>query len=124
MSRPHLSLIARSVSCESFAALLFLQNGLSKLFAFPHMAMFDNLMLFSLLGAAGVIEIVGSLLLLVGPFARPAAFVMSDEMAFAYFMSHAPRGFFPIHNQGELAVLDCFLFGRTRCDLRVNAMLS
>jgi putative oxidoreductase len=91
-------------------ALLFLQHGLAKLVGFPHVAMFDHLKLFSLEGAAGVIEIVGSLLVLVGLFTRPAAFIMSGEMAFAYFMAHFPRGFVPILNQGELAILYCFIF--------------
>jgi putative oxidoreductase len=91
-------------------ALLFLQHGLTKLVGFPHVAMFDHLQLFSLEGAAGAIEIVGSLLLLVGLFSRPVAFVMSGEMAIAYFMAHAPRGFFPLLNQGELAILYCFVF--------------
>jgi putative oxidoreductase len=91
-------------------ALLFLQHGLAKHFGFPHVANFDNLQPFSLVGLAGAIEIVGSLLLLVGLFTRPAAFIMSGEMAVAYFMAHAPRGFFPILNQGELAVLYCFVF--------------
>jgi putative oxidoreductase len=92
------------------AALLFLQHGLAKLFGFPHVAMFDKLQLVSLIGLAGVIELVGGTLLLVGLFTRIAAFVMSGEMAFAYFMSHAARGFFPILNGGELAALYCFLF--------------
>jgi putative oxidoreductase len=92
------------------AALLFLQHGLAKLLHFPHVAMFDQLQLFSLLGLAGVIELVGSVLLLIGLFTRPAAFIMSGEMAVAYFMAHAPRGFFPILNQGELALLFCFVF--------------
>jgi putative oxidoreductase len=91
-------------------ALLFLQHGLAKHVGFPHVASFDNLQVFSLIGLAGVIEIVGSLLLLVGLFTRPAAFILSGEMAVAYFMAHAPRGFFPILNQGELAVLYCFVF--------------
>jgi putative oxidoreductase len=91
-------------------ALLFLQHGLAKYFGFPHVAAFDNLKLFSLVGLAGAIEIIGSLLLLAGLFTRPAAFIMSGEMAVAYFMSHAPRGFFPILNGGELAVLFCFVF--------------
>ena len=91
-------------------ALLFLQHGLAKHFGFPHVANFDNLQPFSLVGLAGAIEIVGSLLLLVGLFTRPAAFIMSGEMAVAYFMAHAPRGFFPLLNQGELAVLYCFVF--------------
>lgn len=92
------------------AALLFLQHGLAKLLHFPHVAMFDELQLFSLIGLAGIIELVGGLLLLVGLFTRPVAFILSGEMAFAYFMAHAPRGFFPILNQGELAILYCFLF--------------
>jgi putative oxidoreductase len=92
------------------AALLFLQHGLAKLLHFPHVAMFDQLQLFSLLGLAGVIELVGSVLLFIGLFTRPVAFIMSGEMAVAYFMAHAPRGFFPILNQGELALLFCFVF--------------
>jgi putative oxidoreductase len=92
------------------AALLYLEHGLAKFFGFPHVANFDNLNLVSLIGAAGLIEIIGSALLLLGLFTRIAAFIMSGEMAFAYFMSHAPRGFFPILNNGEVAVLYCFLF--------------
>jgi putative oxidoreductase len=92
------------------AALLFFQHGLAKYFGFPHVANFDNLNLLSLIGLAGLIEILGGFLLLLGLYTRVAAFVMSGEMAFAYFMSHAPRGFFPILNGGELAVLYCFLF--------------
>jgi putative oxidoreductase len=92
------------------AALLFLQHGLAKLFHFPHVPMFDQLQLFSLLGLAGVIELVGGALLLVGLFTRPVALIMSGEMAVAYFMAHAARGFFPILNQGELAILFCFVF--------------
>jgi putative oxidoreductase len=92
------------------AALLFLQHGLAKLLHFPHVVMFDQLQLFSLLGLAGVIELLGGVLLLIGLFTRPVAFIMSGEMAVAYFMAHAPRGFFPILNQGELALLFCFVF--------------
>jgi putative oxidoreductase len=92
------------------AALLFLQHGTAKLFGFPHVAMFDGVTLLSLLGVAGVLELVGSLLLAVGLFTRPVAFVLSGEMAVAYFLAHAPKGFFPILNGGELAVLYCFVF--------------
>lgn len=92
------------------AALLFLQHGTAKLFGFPHVAMFDGLQLLSLMGLAGVLELVGSVLLALGLFTRPVAFVLSGEMAFAYFMAHAPRGFFPILNGGELAALYCFVF--------------
>ena len=92
------------------AALLFLQHGLAKLFHFPHIAMFDHIELFSLIGLSGVIEFVGGILLLLGLFVRPVAFIVSGQMAVAYFMVHAPQNFFPVLNQGELAVLYCFVF--------------
>lgn len=92
------------------AALLFLSHGTAKLFGFPHVAMFDGVTLGSLFGIAGIIEIVGGLLLLVGLFTRPAAFILSGQMAVAYFMVHAPQGFFPLLNGGELAALYSFLF--------------
>jgi len=92
------------------ASLMVLQYGLAKLFGFPHVAMFDKLQLISLIGLSGGIELVGGALLLVGLFTHIVAFIMSGEMAFAYFMAHAPRGFFPILNDGVLAVLFCFLF--------------
>jgi putative oxidoreductase len=92
------------------AGLLFFEVGLAKLFGWPHVAMFDNLRLFSLLGAAGVIELVGGFLVTIGLFTRWAAFVMSGEMAFAYFIGHAPKGFFPVQNGGTAAILFCFLF--------------
>ena len=90
--------------------LLFLQHGLAKLFGWPHVAMFDNLHAFQLFWFAGIIELVGSILLTIGLFTRCAAFVMSGEMAIAYFMEHAPRSFFPILNGGEGAILYCFIF--------------
>src|SRR5271169_3478093 len=89
---------------------LYLQHGTAKLFGLPHIAMFDSVTLFSLLGFAGVLELVGGLLILVGLFTRPTAFILSGEMAVAYFMAHAPHGFLPILNQGELAVVYCFVF--------------
>ena len=91
-------------------AALFLQHGTAKLFHVPHVASFDNLQLVSLIGLAGVLEIAGGLLLLIGLFTRPVAFVLSGEMAFAYFMAHATRGPLPLLNGGELAVVYCFLF--------------
>jgi putative oxidoreductase len=90
--------------------LLFLQHGLAKLFGWPHVAMFDDLHAFQLVWFAGIIEVVGSVLLTIGLFTRCAAFVMSGEMAFAYFIAHAPRSFFPILNNGEVAILFCFIF--------------
>ena len=66
--------------------------------------------LFSLMGFAGCIELIGGLLLALGVLTSFAAFIASGEMAFAYFTQHFPRGFWPIQNGGELAVLYCFLF--------------
>jgi len=90
------------------SALLLLQHGLSKFFAFP-MAM-KAPALFSLYWFAGVIELVFGTLLLVGLFSRCAAFILSGHLAFAYFMGHAPKGFYPLTNGGESAVLFCFVF--------------
>jgi putative oxidoreductase len=94
------------------AAFLFVQHGTAKLLHVPHVAAFDQLPALSLIGFAGMLEIVGSLLILLGLFARPAAFILSGEMAVAYFMAHAPHGSFfaPALNQGEEAVLYCFIF--------------
>ncbi len=93
-------------------AFLFLQHGTAKLLHLPHVAMFDSLQLLSLIGFAGVLEIVGSVLVLLGWFTRPAAFILSGEMAVAYFMAHVPLGNFlsPMLNEGESAVLFCFIF--------------
>ncbi len=90
-------------------ALLLLQHGTAKLIGFPHVAMFDGLKLFSLLGVAGILELFGGLLLLLGLFTRPVAFILSGEMAAAYFIAHAQKSFFPILNGGELAALYCFV---------------
>jgi len=73
-------------------AFLFLQHGTAKLFGVPHVAQFDNLQLFSLSGVAGILEVVGGALLLLGLFTRPTAFILSGEMAFAYFIAHASKG--------------------------------
>src|SRR3954468_758972 len=91
-------------------AYLFLMHGTAKLLGMPHVASFDKLQLFSLIGLAGVLALVGGALLLIGLFTRPVAFLLSGEMAFAYFMGHAPQGFWPIVNQGEAAVFYCFVF--------------
>ena len=99
--RPYVLSILRIV-----VALLFLQHGLSKFFGFPS----AGPPLTGLIILAAIIETVGSLLLLVGLFTRWAALVMSGEMAFAYFMAHAPKSFYPAANGGSLAVLYCFVF--------------
>lgn len=89
---------------------LFLQHGTAKLLGIPHIAMFDGVQMMSLMGVAGILELVGGILVLIGLFTRPTAFILSGQMAFAYFMAHAPSGFLPILNQGELAVIYCFVF--------------
>ncbi|MEJ2107687.1 MAG: DoxX family protein [Acidiferrobacteraceae bacterium] len=90
-------------------AFLFMQHGGQKLLGFPapQRHAFD---LLSLSGMAGVLELFGGALLLVGLFTRPVAFLLSGLMAFAYFIAHAPRNFWPLINHGELAVLFCFVF--------------
>lgn len=91
---------------------LFVQHGTAKLFGVPHVAMFDHLNLISLIGLAGVLELVGGALVLVGLFTRFAAFILSGEMAAAYFIAHASHGnvLLPTLNEGEAAVLYCFVF--------------
>jgi putative oxidoreductase len=91
-------------------ALLFFEHGLAKLLGFPHVPMYDGITLTSPAGIAGILELVGGALLAVGLFTRVIAFILSGEMAVAYFLVHAPQGFFPILNQGELAIVYCFAF--------------
>jgi putative oxidoreductase len=90
------------------AALLLISHGTMKLLGFP--ASDFQPPLFSLFGLAGVIEITGGLLLVLGLFTRPAAFILSGETAAAYFIAHAPQSFFPLQNGGESAVLFSFTF--------------
>jgi putative oxidoreductase len=92
------------------SGLLLLQHGTAKLLGFPPMQSFANLQIGSMVGAAGVIELVGGALLVVGLFTRAAAFIASGMTAVAYFMVHVPKNFMPILNGGELAVLYCFVF--------------
>ena len=93
------------------AGFLLLEHGMSKLFGIPHVEMFDGLQVFSLLGFAGLLELAGGALLILGWWTRPTAFVLCGEMAAAYFIGHAPHGYFiaPLMNQGESAVLFCFI---------------
>jgi putative oxidoreductase len=91
--------------------LLFLQHGSQKLFGIPGSGQQPpNFSWLSLIGVAGVLEFFGGLLILVGLFTRPVAFILSGQMAVAYFMAHAPRAILPIANGGELAVTYCFVF--------------
>lgn len=92
------------------SGLLFMEHGTSKLLGFPHDPRFDQLQLASLMGVAGVLEIVGGALIVIGLFTRVTAFVLSGMMAVAYFMAHASRGFFPVLNGGDAAILFCFVF--------------
>jgi putative oxidoreductase len=90
------------------AALLFREHGMSRLFGFPSPLPTPHV--FTMYWFAGAIELIGSVFVLFGLFTRSAALIMSGEMASAYFISHAPRGFFPILNHGDGAVLYCFIF--------------
>jgi putative oxidoreductase len=91
--------------------LLFMEHGLAKIFHFPLVANPRPYVLFTLVpGLAGLLESIGGGLITLGLFTRPVAFLLSGEMAFAYFMRHAPRGFFPLLNNGDGAILYCFVF--------------
>ena len=90
------------------AALIFMLHGTQKILGFPESAMHPPLL--SMIGIAGLIELVGGALLLVGLLSRPVAFLLSGEMAAAYFMAHAPKSLFPALNGGDAAILYCFVF--------------
>jgi len=101
---PHMLAVLRIIT-----ALLFLAHGTQKLLGFPASPN-PGPALFSLFGLAGALEMVGGLFLVVGLFTRPVAFILSGEMAVAYFLSHYPKSFFPAQNGGDAAVLFCFVF--------------
>jgi putative oxidoreductase len=90
-------------------ALIFMEHGTQKLLGFPPGAN-PQPPLFSLFGFAGALELVGGVLIALGLFTRPVAFILAGEMAFAYFIGHAPRGFFPVNNGGDASILYCFVF--------------
>ena len=91
------------------SALLFIAHGTQKLFGFPAGER-GMPPLFSIYGLAGVLETFGGILLLIGLFTRPVAFLLSGMMAVAYFMAHAPQNFYPANNGGDAAILFCFVF--------------
>ncbi|MCP1928976.1 putative oxidoreductase [Bradyrhizobium elkanii] len=88
--------------------LLLFQYGVAKLLKFPPNSPFAKVELMSLFGAAGSLELILGGLLILGLFTRPVAFILSGEMAFAYFIEHFPRNFFPVINNGTAAILFCF----------------
>lgn len=90
------------------AGFLFWQHGVQKLFGALGGEQISDF--FGMMGLAGLLELVGGAMLVLGLFTRPVAFILSGEMAWAYFMTHAPQGFWPIMNRGELAALYAFLF--------------
>lgn len=92
------------------AGLELMQHGTAKWLGFPAVPQFANTTAASLSGVAGLLELVIGALFVIGLFTRPAAFLLSGLMAAAYFIAHAPKGFFPILNGGELAALYCFVF--------------
>jgi putative oxidoreductase len=99
--RPYILSVLRIV-----VALLFLEHGLQKYFGFPS----AGPPMTPLLYVQGAIEIVGGILILIGAYTRPVAFILAGDMAVAYFMVHFPRSFFPAMNGGDAAVLYCFVF--------------
>lgn len=93
------------------AGFLILQHGLQKIFGFPAGPQPQPTPpLLSMMGFVGILELVGGILLIIGLFTRPAAFILSGLLAVAYFMAHAPQGFWPVLNKGELAALYSFVF--------------
>ena len=102
---PHALALLRVVT-----ALTFLTHGTQKLFGFPQPPSWGMPAAFALTWYAAILEIVGGALLAVGFLTRPVAFILSGLMAFAYWIGHAPKGFYPLLNGGEPAVLFCFIF--------------
>ena len=90
-------------------ALIFMEHGTQKLLGFPISERAAPELL-SLSGIAGILELVGGALLVLGLFTRPVAFILSGEMAVAYWLAHAPQSFFPVNNGGDAAILYCFVF--------------
>lgn len=92
------------------AGLLFLFHGTVKIFGFPPGAQPGQVPPLTLMGVGGAIELVAGTLIMIGLFTRPAAFLAAGEMAVAYWMFHAPQNLYPVINQGDAAILYCFIF--------------
>ncbi len=93
-----------------YTGLSIIEHGTAKILNFPNVPAFGNPSVGSLGWTAGIIELIGGALIILGLFTRPAAFIMAGFTAVAYFMVHAPRGFYPVLNGGELAAVYCFIF--------------
>jgi putative oxidoreductase len=92
------------------AAFVYVAHGMQKMFGVPGHPFHAPVFALTMISAAGVIETIGGILMLLGLFTRPVAFILSGQMAVAFFTQHWPRGFWPINNGGELAVVFCFLW--------------
>jgi putative oxidoreductase len=92
------------------AGLMIIEHGMAKYLGFPAVASLANVKPLSMPGIGGMIELVGGALLILGLFTQPVAFILSGEMAVAYFMVHAPKSFYPLINGGSLAITYCFTF--------------
>lgn len=90
------------------AALIFMEHGTQKILGFPASTIHPPIL--SMPGTAGLLELIGGALLLIGLFSRPVAFLLAGEMAVGYFLVHAPKSFFPALNGGDAAILFCFVF--------------
>jgi putative oxidoreductase len=97
------------------AGLMIIQHGMAKIIGFPVYPAYAKVELFSLIGVAGLLELIGGALLILGLLTRPVAFILCGELAFAYFIGHAPKGFLPLINGGTLAILYCFTFLYLAC---------
>lgn len=105
---PRVTQIVQSI-VRIYVGLSLLQHGTGKIFGFPVVPSFANVQIGSLAGFGGLIELVGGALFILGLFTRPVAFILCGFTAVAYFMVHAPRGFYPVLNGGELAAVYCFV---------------
>jgi putative oxidoreductase len=88
--------------------LMIIEHGMAKYVGFPAVPSLANVQPLSMPGIGGMLELIGGALLILGLFTQPVAFILSGEMAVAYFMAHAPKSFYPLLNGGSLAIIYCF----------------
>jgi putative oxidoreductase len=101
--RPQLLSVLRIIT-----GLMIIQHGMAKHIGYPPVPALANVQPLSMIGAAGFIELIGGALLILGLLTRPVAFIIAGEMAFAYFIAHFPKSFYPVLNGGSLAIMYCF----------------